>query len=61
MSNSKFTVRQLTFAAVVAALYAVMSYFAAIFGKSLNLPAPKLPVQNVIPLCLFGTAANSLS
>ena len=32
MSNSKFTVRQLTFAAVVAALYAVMSYFAAIFG-----------------------------
>ena len=35
--------------------------FAAILGKSLNLPAPRLPVQNVRPLCGLGTAAKSFS
>ncbi|MBU5626149.1 QueT transporter family protein [Oscillibacter sp. MSJ-2] len=32
MSKSRFTVQQITFAAVVAAAYAVLSYFAALFS-----------------------------
>ena len=32
MSKSRFTVQQLALAGVIAALYAVMSYFASIFG-----------------------------
>lgn len=32
MSNSKFTTQQIAIAGVVAALYAVLSYFASIFG-----------------------------
>ena len=57
----KFTTRDLTFAALVAALYAVMGYFANIFGLAFG------PVQcrfaealTVLP-CLFPAAAPGLA